>query len=96
VSVGYGLLQVGVLPRLTGWIRTQRFSLSYWGFSLGLATLGWCLVSLVPHNLKCRHDSFSVAMPESTSCERAHVRYHGPVTSVISPLTSRAQPNHSG
>jgi tellurite resistance protein len=44
--LGYALLQAAVLLRLAGWIRTQDFVSSYWGFSFGLAALGWCMLSV--------------------------------------------------
>jgi tellurite resistance protein len=37
--IGYGLFQLFVLIRLSGWIRLQPFSPSYWAFSFGVAAL---------------------------------------------------------
>jgi tellurite resistance protein len=44
--LGYGLLQAGILLRLARWIRTEHFMLSYWGFSFGVAALGWSALSV--------------------------------------------------
>jgi hypothetical protein len=46
--LGYGLLQAALLSRLNGQIRTQSFTLSHWGFSFGLAALGWSVLSVAP------------------------------------------------
>jgi tellurite resistance protein len=59
--LGYGLLQAALLFRLNGWIRAQKFALSYWGFSFGLAALGWSTLSVV--RLQTSGAMVAVALP---------------------------------
>lgn len=53
---GYGLLQALILVRLLPWIRTQPFSMGYWGFTFGVTAL-----AAVPLRLIEMGDTGSIA-----------------------------------
>jgi len=47
--LGYGLYQALLLARLLPWIREQGFTVSYWGFSFGVAALPTLAMRLAAH-----------------------------------------------
>ncbi|MEP7042140.1 MAG: dicarboxylate transporter/tellurite-resistance protein TehA [Dokdonella sp.] len=49
--LGYGLLQVLILVRLSSWIRQQPFGASYWAFSFGATAVALAALRMLEHGV---------------------------------------------